>query len=67
MKAVLTILIALAAVSNADAGCRGRRCKPAANSCQPCGVVSQAVSATANVLTAPVRIISGGCADGVCR
>ena len=70
MKLILTFLIALAAVNTADAGCRGRRCKPSANSCQPCQPVANAVHATANVITAPVRILgncAGGCCGGVCR
>ena len=67
MKLTLAILIALAAVSNADAGCRGRRCKPAAQSCQPCQPVANVVTATANVITGPVKVFAGGCAIGTCR
>lgn len=51
--------------ANADAGCRGRRCRPAANSCQPCQPVSNAVHATGNVIGAPIQAI-GGCVGGVC-
>jgi hypothetical protein len=67
MKLTFVILIALAAVNTADAGCRGRRCKPAAQSCQPCQPMANAITATANVIAAPVRVITGGCAGGVCR
>jgi len=45
-------------------------CKPAANSCQPCQPVANAVAATANVIAAPVRILgncAGGCCGGACR
>lgn len=67
MKRLLTIAAVLLLASQADAGCRSRRCKPAANSCQPCQPVANAVAATANVIAAPVRVITGGCAGGVCR
>ncbi len=70
MKYLMTLAVLIGLSSVSEAGCRARRCKPAANSCQPCQPVSNAVHATANVIAAPVRILgncAGGCCGGACR
>jgi len=66
MKYLMTLAVLIGLSSVSEAGCRFRRCKPTQNACQPCQPVQNAITATANVLTAPVRVI-GGCAGGVCR
>ena len=68
MIRLLTLVIALVVIGNADAGCRGRRggCRPSNNNRTPCAPVASAVNATANVLAAPVRVL-GGCVGGTCR
>jgi len=67
MKYLMTLAVLIGLSSVSEAGCRFRRCKPTQNSCQPCQPVQNAITATANVIAAPVRVITGGCAGGACR
>lgn len=66
MKYIVTLAVLIGLSSASEAGCRSRRCKPTQNSCQPCQASQNAIAATANVLTAPVRAL-GGCVGGCCR
>lgn len=68
MKLLTALMLVLVFCSEADAGCRRRGgCRPSSScgAAAPCQPVAAAVNATANVLTAPVRVL-GGCAGGSC-